>query len=621
MSIPSIAQHIPESLEHPYLYFNKSDLNRVRDMCLKGSHAEAYAEKRQQLDSMLNEPFPVPPPREQSYRNGAWEDYSRLSSAARFRVEEYTLAYVVDQNPTYLRKAWEGLTSLMNWPSWVHPVHEFMLVDLDSSHTCATVAAAYDLLYDDLTDNQRHELEYMLYSRGLAHCVRGLEHHWWATRYDSNWCSVCVSNMGLVALTVLGSKHMHVRSDIVVRDKMLDIIQECAHHLTKFFDGIENDGSWKEGPGYWSYGVSTSMPFCDTLKRITGGAVDLFAHPKLKSTVDFPINCFLPPDRVTNFADCGKLFPGGMAYRKFAIEHNHRAAAYFDQLTTQRRPSLKLSELFWDASHVEPTLPDPPHPSAYFPEAGWCMMRSSWQDPNATILALKIGATVEPHGHADVGNYIIHTHGKTIIRELGIGRYGDPGEAIFKDTDGHNLPLFNGQGQPRSKRLLGHVETSEFTNTHDYLRAQLAPAYGLDILTSFVRHYLYLRPDLFLIVDEIELTQTTQMESRIHFAGTCTLDGRTAAITNGEANVHLNLLLPEEMTFLQDKHTNLKPGHADPESLEVDYLKIDTNLPPGRTVVAVTISVGKPTGDLALTIEPHGLSVTHVGQTLTFPKN
>jgi hypothetical protein len=77
----------------------------------------------------------------------------------------------------------KGLTSHMNWPSWVHPVHEFLLVDLDSSHTCVT---AYDLLYNDLTDNRRNELEYMFYSRGLAPCISGLEHHWWATRWNAS---------------------------------------------------------------------------------------------------------------------------------------------------------------------------------------------------------------------------------------------------------------------------------------------------------------------------------------------------------------------------------------------------------------------------------------------------
>ncbi|HCR18252.1 MAG TPA: hypothetical protein DIU35_12285, partial [Candidatus Latescibacteria bacterium] len=141
----------------------------------------------------------------------------------------------------------------------------------------------------------------------------------------------------------------------------------------------------------WNYGISTSMPFSDALKRLTSGKVNLFSHPKLRSTIEFPINCFLPPDRVVNFADCGKLFPGGMAYRKFAMEHDDTAASYFDMLTTDGKPSLALPELFWDASNVDRELSDPDHPSAYFPDAGWCIQRSSWSDPDSSILALKIG--------------------------------------------------------------------------------------------------------------------------------------------------------------------------------------------------------------------------------------
>ncbi len=616
MPFPDIAQHIPKDLRHPYVFFARSDLHRVREICLNGSHAEVYRQKRRHLDEQLHSPFPVPPPREQSYRNGIWEEYSRLSGEARSRVGDYAFAYLIDGNPAYLDKTWEGLSSIMNWPSWVHPVHEFMLLDLDSSHTNATFAAVYDLLYDALTENQRRELEYMVYARGLGLCIDGMDRFGWASNYKSNWCSVCVSNMGLTAIAMLDAGYIHLRTDIAPREKMVGIIRESAQRLTKFFDAIEDDGSWKEGPGYWNYGVSTSMPFSDALKRLTGGSVDLFAHPRLNTTVDFPINCYLPPDRVVNFADCGAQFPGGMAYRKFAVEHNHAAASYFDRLTTDRAPSLNLPELFWDASGVHPRLPDPPHPSRYFPDAGWCIMRSSWQDPNATVLALKIGATVEPHGHADVGNYIVHTHGKTVIRELGIGRYGDPGEAVFKDTHGHNLPLFDGIGQPRDRRRLGTVEETQFTGTHDYLRASIAPAYGLDKLTTFVRHYLYLRPDCFVILDEIEVTEPTHLESRIHFAGGCDLDARAASISNNSARIALRLLLPEDAAFVLAKHANLKPGQADPESLEVPYLKIETDLQPGRSTYAVAFGIGTDTDDLTLRRENGRLVVSRGEQTL-----
>ena len=320
---------------------------------------------------------------------------------------------------------------------------------------------------------------------------------------------------------------------------------------------------------------------------------------------------------MVNFADCGKHFPGGMAFRKFAREYGNGAAAYFDQLTSDRRPSIKLAELFWDASDTVPELPAPPHPSAYFPDAGWCVMRGSWQDPDAPVMALKIGATVEPHGHADVGNYIIHAGRKTAVRELGIGRYGDPGEWIFKSTHGHNLPLFDGHGQPGDRRLVGTVEEVEFTGTYDYLRASIASAYGIDKLAVYVRHYLYLRPDLFVVIDEIGVTEATGMESRIHFAGTANATGSSATIIVGNTVVNARLLTPLDTVFSKGKHQDLKPGHADAESLEVEYLKVDTVLQPGRVRFAVAFGIDCDTADVALRPEDGRITVSRNTQTLS----
>ena len=617
MNVPDVDRLIPETLEHPYLFFSRSDLERVRALCLDGTHAEIYRQTRERLNAGLDHPFPMPPPREKSYRNGVWETYSRLSGQTRSLLEDYVLAYAVDRDQAYFEKAWEGLASMMSWPSWVHPVHEFMLLDLDGSHTCTCFAAAYDLLYDNLSENQRRELEFMIFARGLGHCIGGMQHHFWASRYDSNWCSVCVSNMGLCALAMLDARHIHLRTGIRPREAMLGVIRECVERVTKFYDAIQNDGSWKEGPGYWNYGISTSFPFSDALRRLTSGQINLYDHPKLKNTVDFPINCFLPPDRVVNFADCGKHFPGGMAFRKFAQEYGHGAAAYFDRLTTDSRPSIKLAELFWDASDTVPELPSPPHPSTYFPDVGWCIMRGSWQDPDAPVMALKIGATVEPHGHADVGNYIVHAGRRTAVRELGIGRYGDPGEWIFKSTHGHNLPLFDGQGQPGDRRLVGTVEEVEFTATHDYLRASISSAYGIHKLTVFVRHFLYVRPALFLVIDEIEVADATGMESRIHFAGAAKATGASAAIMVGNTVVNARLLTPPDATFVKDRHKDLKPGHADAESLEVEYLKVDTVLPPGRARFAVAFGIDCDTADVALRAENGHITISRNTQTLS----
>ena len=53
MSLPNIAKFLPESLEHPYLFFSKQEIDCVRNMCLEGSHSEIYHQKRKNLDLSL----------------------------------------------------------------------------------------------------------------------------------------------------------------------------------------------------------------------------------------------------------------------------------------------------------------------------------------------------------------------------------------------------------------------------------------------------------------------------------------------------------------------------------------------------------------------------------------
>ena len=195
---------------------------------------QVYRETRRSLQDGLDRPFPVPPPREQCYRDGIWESYSRLSHEARSLLTSYVVAFLVDEQPEFLEKAWEGLTSIMNWPSWVHPVHEFMLLDLDSSHTNEMLATAYDLLHDHLTANKRKEMEFLIHARGLSLCLKGMESFGWATMYNSNWCSVCVCNVGMTAIAMLESQHYK-------REELIPIIQESVERVTRFFDSIEED--------------------------------------------------------------------------------------------------------------------------------------------------------------------------------------------------------------------------------------------------------------------------------------------------------------------------------------------------------------------------------------------
>ena len=59
MTVPDVERLIPETLEHPYLYFDRADLDRVRAICLDGSHAKVYAQTRERLKAAVS-PSPLP---------------------------------------------------------------------------------------------------------------------------------------------------------------------------------------------------------------------------------------------------------------------------------------------------------------------------------------------------------------------------------------------------------------------------------------------------------------------------------------------------------------------------------------------------------------------------------
>jgi hypothetical protein len=184
-------------------------------------------------------------------------------------------------------------------------------------------------------------------------------------------------------------------------------------------------------------------------------------------------------------------------------------------------------------------------------------MRSDWKDEDASVLALKIGSTCDPHGHADVGNFIIHTHGETAVCELGIGRYGDPRSAHFIESIGHNVPLFDGQTQRRDQPRPGRVEQVRLGREQDYVCAEIAPAYDLAHLTSFRRHFLFLRPDVFVVLDEYQVSRPVEIDWRVHYQGEMAIERQTAIVRKGQAQVLVRILSPAQGEFLRDEHKNL----------------------------------------------------------------
>ena len=161
---------------------------------------------------------------------------------------------------------------------------------------------------------------------------------------------------------------------------------------------------------------------------------------------------------------------------------------------------------------------------ARFSEIDQVMMRSSWKDPDATLVGFKcgpfMGRTLSKdavfdygtgHQDADSGSFQVFSRGEFLAI--------DPLYTGKERTGDHSTMLFKGHGQLGEQNAFGSMEALRFghypeivhaetTDGYDYVVGDVTRAYHPALgLTRFVRHLLFLKPDVLLVADEVALRE------------------------------------------------------------------------------------------------------------------
>ncbi|GGM90279.1 hypothetical protein GCM10010967_24020 [Dyadobacter beijingensis] len=135
------------------------------------------------------------------------------------------------------------------------------------------------------------------------------------------------------------------------------------------------------------------------------------------------------------------------------------------------------------------------------------VMRSAWNDPKATYVAIKGGTPNNSHGHMDAGSFILEADGVRWALDLGTENYGKMRAAkldlwnysqssnrwtTFRvGPEGHNILRFNGQYQ----LINGKAEVTELPEVNGITgnRADLSTLYSN--FASQVYRTVLLNPD------------------------------------------------------------------------------------------------------------------------------
>lgn len=572
------------SLKHPYLYFTDKEkpelLQRIQN---EQESNDIFLKLKARCDMYLHMPVDKNIPIQGKNTRAGWTEYDNDGKYAKYysstQKNAFDLAFMYQMTgeQKYADKAFEFADAFCDLTTWTQRAHEFPIIysrimpwnvsddqvnfnfDHYNGDAGRTMAAVYDWLYPALNEAQRDRIRGALIEKVVTRVRGDYEFHWWATAYRCNWCGVCNSGVGLTGLTLLTEN-----------PQLTDIVAESYNRINSMFNELGEDGGWQEGGGYWNYGVHTSTFFADALKRITNSKYNLFENERLKNNpVNFPLYLSLPGKKSLNFEDSGGggLIGSTHLINKLATEIKSSEAAWY------RNEFFENGEDIFDIIWERPTFTakPPKKASKHFRTIDWWIMRSDFKDPNKVLVAGKAGLNDDPHhGHLDVGHFVVYWKGEYFIQDLGRRGYD---EKYFDDARfdypeassvGHNVLFVNGEKQLSGKLrkqaynfdIGGELLEFNSTENRDYVIMDPTNAYPKKELKKWRRHVLLDKPEITVVLDEVNAESGSDIQIRFHPGVDYTIKENFVLLEGKEGKMALIPLIDQDFKIKSGRHAS-----------------------------------------------------------------
>ncbi|MDF2922432.1 MAG: hypothetical protein K0R57_1346 [Paenibacillaceae bacterium] len=478
-------------------------------------------------------------------------DYNPAGDVADGFLRQYSMnlanmafAYKLTLDPKYLAAAEVWLAKGVQFPNWGRQPGA-VNADLAAGHMLHSVSLVYDWCYSELQPATRQLVEAKLLEVGEDMYEASLPDSgaFWKTEWLQNHLWI-----DLTGLTAAG---------VVLYDQYPEAagrwLTQARQSMHQAFLYLGDDGASHEGVMYWQYGTEWLMNYMDISRQYFG--IDYYTNAFsawFAKTADYALRFFLPEDSITNqnnhidLADDDRnfLLGGGPSpnFSKLAMEYNNGYAQYYARMLREKEANVS-HYLYQFLLRTNLDIPEQALGSldtaAHFDDMDIISARSSWNG-NESLLAFKSGPymghkvleenNTSPyvdwgagHVHPDQNHFSWFGGGDWLMKDDGYS---------YKYTGSHNTLLINGKGQAGEDGVwfngrIAHdaavnnggkkseIVKTEFTDDYDFMVGDATSAYpsvmGLD---RYNRHLLYIKPDVLVVIDDIKLNQTSNLELR-----------------------------------------------------------------------------------------------------------
>ncbi len=558
---------------HPRLFLTDERIAELRRV-IQTTHAPLWNQVRTCADSLAQ----ASPPPYQPATSGA--DAQLWQRPVGNAMPYLALAYRLSGERRYLEAAQQWALASCNYPTWGVGAQDG--VHLATGHQLFGLALVYDWCYYDLDRPTRDRIRETLHARASA-MFRAVATGtaWWHKSILQNqlWVNTCgVGTAGLALFDEVAEARLWVGLAV---DK-----------FQATMDALGPDGASYEGIGYWEYGAEYMVKFMCLARDLLD--IDFYDCSWWKNTARYCLYLSLPHGQwtrdncVVDLADSprGHWYGPDHILRNLAATYRDGHAQWLaDQIDTKDVESTMaqwLSLLSYTPS-VKPTPPTSLPTLREFEDMGIVSARTGWSGYD-NLVVFKCGpflghkavtklsyAPGGGHSHPDAGHFVIFGNGEWLIQDDGYRA---------KWTHQHNTLLIDGEGQlgegstafrgtePFNLRLRPRVLKAVSTPRYDHIAGDATQAYPSSLgLTRFVRHLLFVKPDVVLVLDDVLCSVTRQLELRFHpGADVCERAGSSCAAVGWRTTLLVDLLTPQGVT-VESKWMSAQTSTAQPDHL------------------------------------------------------
>ncbi len=459
-----------------------------------------HPEYQQQAVAMAEQeaaaPLPVLPLTEYLAfsRDGNRTRYEAVYFARRNRALKLLLGELADgKQGRFIPAIMDTLWAILEEATWVIPAHNLCFatnqsaphefgvvrhVDLFSSTTAAVLGLAAWYLEDQMEERMprffmEHLREELIRRVFEPYCsdATGTFMNWKGLdgNYVNNWNPWIGLSLSTAALFGMKEEAWRQR-----------VCQKALFYANNWLKFIPENGTCLEGPNYFFPSNGAFWDLLELMRTATGGKVDFRTEPAIRNMVCSVSDYYVGDGRWVAIADCGEAKVG--MERAIWLARAGKALGddrlvYIAQETWQALGSPFMTTQT-ETSHVASgtdshfplrtlqTWSEGPIKPESLPQIRWDESRFDPANQHYSYrkgelyFRLKGGHNHEPHGHNDVGEFMVYVDNQPVLVDPGHQTYcadtfnHNRYSLWYNRSDWHNTPVINGTVQHGGPQLL-----------------------------------------------------------------------------------------------------------------------------------------------------------------------